>query len=194
MKRRTIIIPTLLIGLGVGGLTVSQAFAQTNSTGNNVTSSSISNMPWSSNGFAGMMGAGFGPNGGSTGSGNATQNSWSGMMGHAFGGNGTSGNGWASAMGSMMSNFFSQVKTLKPADANRAMQVSLQNATMDKTNNSIWDWKGINPVTTTHSQELEDNTCDILTYATRDNSDYEKITVKLVQCVDLPIILGVIQN
>lgn len=87
MKRRTIIIPTLLIGLGVGGLTVSQALAQNNSnvtnatTTPNIVSTSTSTAPWSNNGYAGMMGSGFAPSGDSLGSGNPSQSGWYGMMG-----------------------------------------------------------------------------------------------------------------
>lgn len=140
MKKRTILIPTLLIGLGVGGLTVSQAFAQSNANTtptSNTVSTSTSTTSWGNNEFAGMMGAGFAPGGSSVSSGNPSQSGWSGMMGQAFGGTGGSQGNWTSAMGSMMSQFFGQVKTVNPSDANQEMQSSLKNATIDKTNNTI---------------------------------------------------------
>ncbi len=49
MKRMTIIIPALLLGISVTGITVSQAFAQSNS---NASTSSF----WQSDGYGGMMG------------------------------------------------------------------------------------------------------------------------------------------
>lgn len=137
MKRRTILIPALLIGLGVGGLTVTRAFAASNTSGINVTSTFTSNTPWNSNDFTDMMGTGFASNEGSSGFEKTSQSGWSGMMEQAFGGNNSSQNGWANAMGSMMGNFLGQIKTLKPTDANRDMQSSLQNATINKANNSI---------------------------------------------------------
>ena len=144
MKKRAILIPTLLIGLGVGGLTVSQAFAQSNTNttstltpASSTAPTSTSTAPWGDNGFANMMGAGFAPGGGSVGSGNPSQSAWSGMMGQAFGGTGGSQGNWTSTMGSMMSHFFGQVKTVNPSDANQEMQSSLKNATIDKINNTI---------------------------------------------------------
>ena len=140
MKKRTILIPTLLIGLGVGGLTVSQAFAQSNANRtpiSNTVPTSTSTASWGNNGFANMMGAGFAPGGGSVGSGDPSQSGWSGMMGQAFGGTGGSQGNWTSTMGTMMSQFFGQVKTVNPSDANQEMQSSLKNATIDKINNTI---------------------------------------------------------
>jgi len=119
MKRRTILVPALVVGLAVGGLAVSQVFAASNSSTNSPNSTLISNAPWSSNGFGGMMGAGFNPNGGQRGTGNG------------------SGNGWSGMMGSRMNSFFGQGKTISPSDAERDMNASLQNATVDKAGNSI---------------------------------------------------------
>lgn len=115
MRRRTILIPTLLIGLGVGGLTVSQVFAQ-----NNPQAASAATTSKSSNASS-----------------SASQNGWYGMMGQAFGENGTNDSNWASAMGSAMGQFFGSVKTIQPSNANQEMQSSLQNATVNKANNSI---------------------------------------------------------
>ena len=112
MKKRIILIPTLLIALGVGGITVSQAFAQSNANTppiSNTVPTSTSTTSSGNNGFANMMGAGFGSRGGSAGSGNSIQSGWSGMMGQLPGEtNGSQGN-WTSTMGSMMSQFFGQV-------------------------------------------------------------------------------------
>ena len=143
MKRRTILIPTLLIGLGVGGLTVSQAFAQSTNnvtstpTDPSATSTSASSAPWNNNSFTGMMGLGFTPYGGSWGSGNPSQGGWSGMMDQTFGGNSNSQSSWASAMGSMVNQFFGQARSIQPSEANQEMQASLQSATVDKASNTI---------------------------------------------------------
>lgn len=62
------------------------------------------------------------------------------MMGQAFGSNsaGTgNGNGWVGMMGSRMNSFFGQGKTIPPSEADRDMNASLQNATVDKVGNSI---------------------------------------------------------
>ncbi len=111
MRRSTILVPTLLVGLAIGGLAISQFFAATNFGGG-----SVSNALWNNNsGWAGMMGQSVGPGGASS----------------------TNGNGWGSVMGSMMNGFFRQVGTVKPPSAAHDMNASLQNATVDKANNSV---------------------------------------------------------
>ena len=103
MKHSMLIIPSLLVGLGIGGFTVSHAFAQSNQN-------SESNASGNNYGFGGMMGYGVG---------NSSPNSW------------------FNSMSSFMDQFYGSVKSTKPADANDAMKSSLQNATIDKTNNTI---------------------------------------------------------
>lgn len=111
MRRSTILVPTLLVGLAIGGLAISQFFAA-----NNFSSGSVSNAPWNNNsGWAGMMGQAVGPGGASS----------------------TNGNGWGSAMGSMMNGVSRQVGAVKPSSAAHDMNASLQNATVDKANNSV---------------------------------------------------------
>ncbi len=110
MRRSTILVPTLLVGLAIGGLTISQIFAVTNFGGD-----SVSNAPSNNSGWAGMMGQAVGPGGASP----------------------TNGSGWGNAMGSMMTGFSRQVGTVKPPSAEHDMNASLRNATVDKANNSI---------------------------------------------------------
>lgn len=87
MKHSMLIISSLLVGLGIGGFTVSQAFAQSNQNS-----------------------AGFGS---------------------------SPSNNWFNSMSSFMDQFYGSVNSMKPTDANAAMKSSLQNATIDKTNNTI---------------------------------------------------------
>ncbi len=115
MKRMTMIIPVLLMGLSVVGFTVPQAFAQSNPNSVHqayASSNSSTNSSWGNDGFGGMMGG-------------------------YFGGDGGSQNDWYNSMVSVMDQYDGPVQTMKAADADAAMQASLQNATVDKTNNTI---------------------------------------------------------
>lgn len=125
MKRMTIIIPTLLLGISVAGITFPQAFAQTtqHQVHQKYSSSNTSNSSsWGNNGVGGMMGYG---------------NGYGGMMSGFFGGSGGSQANWVNSMISAMNQYNGTAQTMKAADASAAVTASLQNATVDQANNTI---------------------------------------------------------
>ena len=132
MKRYSVLIPTLLIGISaVGlGLNAHKSFAAPLSTAPSANTSSTSlNV-----GFTDMMG-GYSSSAPDTGyNGNAAGSP--GMMGQ-YGPGSTGAGAWSGAMGSMMGGFSRQGTVLTMNQANRDMESSLAHETVDKVNNSI---------------------------------------------------------
>ncbi len=130
MKRKVIVIPSLLMGLAIGGLGVTAFAASNSSSTSTVSSTQSSTHAW---GYGGMMDGSVHGYVGWQGSPHA--GGWGGMMGQT---SGTDGSGdWSNVMGGMINTYYGNGPTLSDAKANSEEVASLRHASVDKLSNTV---------------------------------------------------------